>query len=108
MILDAQHSQVLMEEITDPETLDRLQAQWEQFERNWAWFRAHAQEIYDAHRGKYVCVAGQELFAADTLEEVLAWAAAAHPGEKGRLTQYIPRQRMERIYAASGRVGEER
>lgn len=31
------------------------------FERNLAWFDAHADEIYARRRGKGVCIAGQEL-----------------------------------------------
>ena len=97
MMLDGRESRLVMEEITDPTELARAQAQWERFDRNWAWFEAHAAEIYKAHRGKCVCVAGQELFVADTPEEVLARAATAHPEDDGRFTRYIPRERIARI-----------
>jgi hypothetical protein len=90
---------IVMEEITDPEELAKAQARREQFDRNWAWFEAHAPEIYKAHRGKCLCIAGQELFVADTPEEVLKLARAAHPNDEGRFTRYIPRERTLRIYA---------
>jgi len=45
-------------------------------------------------------VAGEELFIADTPEEALAQARAAHPEEDGSiLIRYIPRQKVARIYA---------
>jgi hypothetical protein len=87
-----------MEEVTDPAELAKARAQDERFRRNWAWFEARAAEVYAAHRGKCVCVAGEQLFVADTPEEVLALAAAAHPEDDGRFTRYIPREKMDRIY----------
>jgi len=45
-------------------------------------------------------VAGEELFIADTPEEVLAQARTAHPEEAGSiLIRYIPREKVARIYA---------
>src|SRR2546428_43321 len=87
-----------MYEVTDPVELAKGQAQWERANQNWSWFQAHAPEIFVTHRGKCICVAGQELFVADTPQEVLALAKAAHPADDGRFTRYIPR---ERIYAVA-------
>ena len=95
---------IVMEEVTDPAELHKAQAQDERFARNWAWFEAHAAEIYAAHRGKCICIAGQELFVAQTPEEVVAQARAAHPEDDGLFTQYIPKERASRIYAL--RAGE--
>jgi hypothetical protein len=97
-------NRIVMEIVTDPVELAKAQARWERFTHNWDWFTAHAHEIYATHRGKVLCVAGQELFVADTTEEVLALAKAAHPEDDGRFSRYIPRQRMARIYALEGRV----
>ena len=93
------HSEIVMEEVTDPVELAKARAQDERFARNLAWFDAHASEIYTQHRGKCLCVAGQELFVADTPEEVLARARAAHPQDDGLYLRYIPRERTYRIYA---------
>lgn len=95
----AQQVPVVMEEVTDPEELAKARVRREQFDRNWAWFEAHAAEIYVAHRGKCVCIAGQELFVADTPREVLAQARSSHPRDDGRFTCYIPQKRTFRIYA---------
>ncbi|NOT53541.1 MAG: hypothetical protein HOP18_02950 [Deltaproteobacteria bacterium] len=89
---------VIMEEMTDPEELAKAQIQDARFDRNWTWFKTHSAEVY-AHRGKCICVAGEELFVADTPEEVVALSEAAHPEDDGRLVQYIPKEKAVRIYA---------
>lgn len=99
MIVSRETFPVVMEQVTDPEELAAAQAQDERFRRNWDWFKTHAPDIYRAHRGKVICVAGQELFVADTATEAVASAQAAHPDDNGRFTRIIPRERLERIYA---------
>ena len=96
---DQQIPTVIMEEVTDPEELAQARAQREHFDRNSAWLQAHASEIYSRYRGKCICIAGEELFVADTPEEVLALATAAHPEDNGRFLRYIPREKAARIYA---------
>jgi hypothetical protein len=100
--LSGKPNEVVMEVITDPEILASANAQWEQAERNSEWLAAHAEKVYQAHRGRYICVAGQELFAADTVEEALAAAKAAHPEDRGVVRRFIPREGVERIYAIRG------
>ena len=97
-------AQIIMEEVRDPVVLEQARAQDARFARNWAWFEVHAAEIYAAHRGKCICVAGEELFVADTPEEALAMATAAHPHDDGRFTRLIPLERTTRIYADQWRV----
>ena len=92
-------TKVALEEVTDPVELAEAQAQREQFDRNSAWLQAHASEIYPKHRGKCICVAGEELFVAETASEAVAQAMAAHPHDKGRFVHYIPKQEVPRIYA---------
>lgn len=83
----------------DPEALVKAQAQHEQFKRNCDWLDAHGHEVYTQHRGKHICVAGRELFVADTAAEALALAKAAHPDDKGCYLRYIPKEKLPRIYA---------
>lgn len=90
---------IIMEEVTDPEELAKAQAQRERFDRNAAWLQAHASEVYTRHRGKCICIAGEELFVADTPVEAMALAKAAHPEDDGFFLRYIPRERLARIYA---------
>lgn len=91
--------QVLMEEVTDPVEIAAFQARWAQAERNSAWLQAHATEIYRNHRGKFIVVAGEELFVGDTPAEVLALAKAAHSEDHSSLIRYIYPKKMTRIYA---------
>ena len=88
---------VTMEVVTDPVEIARSAAALAQCERNWDWLEAHASDVY-SHRGKYICIAGQELFVGDVLEDVLARAKAAHPDDQGSFTRIIPKGRGPRIY----------
>lgn len=88
-----EQSPIVMEEVTDPAELAKARAQDERFARNWAWFESHASDIYASHRGKCICIAGEEIFVADTPEEVLVAAMAAHPEDDGRFTRIIRRAR---------------
>jgi hypothetical protein len=89
-----------MEEVTDPEELAQARLQDARFARNFTWFQKHAEEIFTRYRGQCICIAGEELFVADTPEEVVAQARAAHPDDDGRFIHYIPRQKSARIYAS--------
>jgi hypothetical protein len=87
-------------EVTDSDEIAKARAQDERFARNSAWLQMHATEIYTQYRGKCICIAGEELFIADTPEETLRQARAAHPEEDGSiLIRYIPREKVSRIYA---------
>ena len=90
---------IVIEEVTDPEELARARAQDERFERNLRWFTRHAAEIYAAYRGRCVCVAGQELFVADSPQDAVAFARASHPEDDAFLMRIIPREQVARIYA---------
>jgi hypothetical protein len=104
--LDDLTNAITMEIVTDPVELAQAKAQHERFERNWAWLQAHSSEVYsDANRGKIVCVAGQQMFIAETGREAVAQAKAAHPDDDGYFTLIIPRHKGPRIYALPRRLG---
>jgi len=88
-------------EITDSVKLAQSRAQSERADRNSAWLQAHVPEIYANHRGKCVCVAGEELFVADDPVTAVALAKSVHPDDDGFLIRYIPKEKMWRIYVAS-------
>jgi hypothetical protein len=90
---------VVMEEVTDPTEIAAFEARWAQAQRNSNWLQAHAHEIYTWHRGKFIVVAGEELFVGDTPEEALALAKDTHPEDEGRIIRYIYPKKMARIYA---------
>ena len=87
---------VVMEEITDSAELAQARLRREQFDRNSAWFQSHASEVYANLRDQCICVAGQELFVAETASEALAQATAAHPDDQGRFVHYIPKDKVSR------------
>ena len=92
---------LVMTEVTDPAEIAEINAQRQRFRKNADWLQAHVPEVYAQHRGKCICVAGQELFVADTAPQVVAMARTAHPEDHGLLLRYSPRTKMERIYAHS-------
>jgi hypothetical protein len=87
-----------MREETDPVEIAKARASFEKFNRNFDWLEAHATEVY-SHRGKYICIAGQELFVGDDVLEVVARARAAHPDDNGFLTQYVQIERAARVFS---------
>jgi len=87
-----------MEEVDDPVEVSKARVRREMFDRNFNWLASHASEVYEEYRGKHITVAGQEVFAADTPEEAMALASAAHPDDQGSFVQYIPRGKMARVY----------
>ncbi|MDP6118792.1 MAG: hypothetical protein QF437_28000 [Planctomycetota bacterium] len=96
-------STIKMKEVTEPEGPDEDgQSREDRFARNWSWFDSHAAEIYGNHRGKCVCIAGEELFVSADPREALAKACAAHPEDDGRFTRIIPKENLSRIYVDQG------
>ncbi len=90
---------IMTEETMTAEEATAANKQREQFDRNSDWLEAHIPEVYSKHRGKCICIAGQELFVSDSVEEAVAKATAAHPDDQGQLTRYIPKEKVARIYA---------
>jgi hypothetical protein len=95
-------SPLTIEAIDDPAEVARHREQWERAQRNWDWLRAHWADLLPQAFGKFLAVAGQEAFLADSLEEALRWARTAHPDDTGRLVQYVLPPRGPRCYAHSG------
>src|SRR5262249_38111077 len=64
-------SQLTLEEVNDPAVIARCRTQDERVKRNSDWLQAHWAELLPQARGKFVAVAGQEAFIADTADT--AW-----------------------------------
>ncbi len=90
---------IQMQDVTDTVELAKARTQREQFDHNSDWLQRNIAEIYAKYRGKCICIAGQEVFVADTVGEAIAQAAAAHPDDDGWFTRYIPKEKAARIYA---------
>jgi hypothetical protein len=89
----------IIEEVSDPDEIMRSRAQDERHCRNSAWLQAHWRDILPQARGKFVAVAGQEAFIADTPTEAWAWVVATHPEDIGAIVRYIRTEVGPRLYA---------
>jgi hypothetical protein len=87
------------EEVTDPVELAEMQRQDAQFKLNSDWLKEHASDVYSKYRGKYICIAGQEVFAADVPEDAWVMAEAAHPNDEGVFSMYLPARRTLHSHA---------
>ena len=89
---------LVLEEVTDPVEVERFRAQMAQHRRNSDWLASHWPELLPQALGKFVAVAGQEAFVADTASEARAEAAAAHPDDQGVFVQYVIPLQGPRFY----------
>jgi hypothetical protein len=95
---------VEMTEVTpSAEELAVARARRATFLRNSAWASERGAEISRAHAGRFICVAGGELFVADSPREAHRAAEAAHPAEIGAtFSTYVPAKPRPKIYAHHG------
>lgn len=70
----------------------------EQARRNWDWLQAHWCELLPNAHGKFVAVADEQAFIADSLDAALAWIRAEHPDDDGHIVEYVLPQSGPRIY----------
>jgi len=99
---------ITIEEVTDPVEIARHRAWHEKARRNAEWLEAHWPEIRPQAQGKFVAVAGQEAFIADTGEQARALARTAHPDDEGMLSQYVFPPGGPRIYGYRWQMGSVR
>jgi hypothetical protein len=90
---------VIIEEVSDPREIARSRAQHERFQQNSKWLQSHWSDVLPQARGRFLAVAGQEAFVADTPKDAWAMAEAAHPEDNGAFVQYVRPERGPRIYA---------
>jgi hypothetical protein len=89
----------IIEEVNDPAEAERARARHERLRRNSRWLESHWPEVLPGARGRFLAVAGQEAFVADTPEEAWAMARAAHAEDDGAFGQYVRPERGPRIYS---------
>jgi hypothetical protein len=97
-------SKIIIEEIDDPAEVARVNAVHEQGKRNSVWLQGHWAHVLPQARGKFLAVAGQEPYIADTLDAAWAWVQGTHPEDDGAILQYVPKEGGPRIYGHRGRV----
>ena len=86
----------------DPVETERRRSQMERARRNSDWLQSHWAELLPQARGKFLAVAGEEGFIADTPEEAWAWTRQAHAEDDGAMVQYVRADTNPRIYAHRG------
>ncbi len=87
-----------IEEINDPAEAVRAGARDQRMKRNGDWLQAHWTDLLPGARGKFLVIANQEAFIADTPEEAWALAHAAHPEDDGAFGRYVFPEGARRIY----------
>lgn len=88
-----------IEEVRDPDEVARSRVQIERGRQNSQWLAGHWHELLPGARGRFVAVAGQEAFVADSAEEAWASAQQAHPDDDGAFVQYVFAAVGPRAYA---------
>jgi hypothetical protein len=94
--------QFIIEEVTDPDEIARARAQDERHRRNNEWLETHWADVLPQARGKFLAVAGQEPFIAETAKAAWAWVDATHPEDDGATVRYVRPDTGPRIYGNRG------
>ena len=81
------------------EELTNFHRRQDQFRQNLEWYEAHAGEIGERYAGKFICVAGREVFVGETSHEARAKAHAAHPDDGGAFGEYVRTTKGPIVYA---------
>jgi len=92
---------ISVDEVSEPADIAGFRSQDERARRNSEWLRSHWADLLSRVRGRFLAVAGQEAFVADSPEEAQALASAAHPEDDGVLVQYVRAERGPRLCACS-------
>jgi hypothetical protein len=98
-VIKAIPSPIEIVEVTDATEVAAAKLQRSQFDRNSQALQQRIGEVYSRHRGMHVCVAGEELYVAETAKEAVRLARAAHPEDMGWFTRSVPIEKVSRIYA---------
>jgi len=86
-----------VELVTDPGEMALLCALDSRHQRNSAWLQSHWADFIPSARGKFLAVADEVGFIAETAAEAWAWVAMTHPNDDGAIVRYIREQEGPRI-----------
>src|SRR5438445_13679270 len=89
----------ILEDLTDPVELERRRAAHESGWRNADWLQYQWEKLLPQAYGKFVAVASEEAFVADTSEEAWSWVDRANPEDTGALVRYVMPPHGPLIYA---------
>src|SRR5258708_24236907 len=93
--------QITLDESRDPATDVRRAEHRELARKNWEWLQDHWPDLLPQARGKFVAVAGQEAFVADTLDAALDWVRSTHPDDTGHLVEFVRPPTRPSLYSAN-------
>lgn len=96
------NSELMIEEVSDAGEIERLQVQQQRARANRKWLDAHWDALLPEAKGKFVAVAGQQAFVADTPERAWELAEAAYPDDDGALVQYVQTLEGPRFFENRG------
>ena len=88
----------VIEDVTNPDDIARFRAQDARHRRNSEWLQTHWADVLPQARGKFLAVAGQEAFIADTPAQAWAWVDQTHPEDNGATVEYVRPEKGPRIY----------
>jgi hypothetical protein len=98
MVSMNRNSKLVIEEVTDPKQIAKHRAQDERHARNLKWLESHWSDLPNV-RGRYVAVANEATFVAETDNEAWNWARTHHPDDDGAIVLLVPAEGGWRIYA---------
>jgi hypothetical protein len=86
-------------DVPDAARAEAIRARQERSRRNSEWIQTHWAQLLPEAFGKFVAVAGEEAFIAETPAQAWAWAKEKHPEDDSATVQYMSPHRGPRIYA---------
>lgn len=91
-----------VELVADSEEIAVLRELDARHQRNSLWLQSHWSDFIPSARGKFVAVADEAGFIAETAEEAWAWVGMRHPNDNGAIVRHIREQEGPRIYGHRG------
>ncbi len=79
-----------------------IRVQQERARRNSRWLQTHWNQLLPQALGKFVAVADEAAFVADTAEQAWAWVRAEHPHDETATVQYVNPAQGLKIHANRG------
>ena len=94
----------MFEEESDPQVIARHHAQDQRQKRNLAWLESHWGQLLPQARGRFLAVADEQAFIAQSADAAWEWIDVNHPKDVGAFVQHVPAKPAMRIYANTGTV----
>jgi hypothetical protein len=91
--------QITLEETSDLTNGASRAEHRERARKNWDWLQNHWSDLLPQAHGKFVAVANEEAFLADTLDAALNWVRLTHPEDTGHIVEFVLPPTGPRIYS---------